>query len=153
MFVKGKSRTIFFPADTLIYGISLDGYKDFNMRTCEHMILGQLRMGVRQAKNAPLSTPCHLFIISPPSWPRQFENEENCQNMSSPVKAFKSMRLFKRATVACGPCELGAESLDNMGEGSQSPARSLEMPLSLLAAVHNPTKNIGLRQFHQFLIT
>ena len=59
------------------------------------MILGQLRMGVRQAKNAPLSTPCHLFIISPPSWPRQFENEENCQNMSSPVKAFKSMRLFK----------------------------------------------------------
>ena len=63
------------------------------------------------------------------------------------------MRLFKRATVACGPCELGAESLDNMGEGSQLLARSLEMPLSLLAAVHNPTKNIGLRQFHQFLIT
>ena len=95
----------------------------------------------------------HTLIISPPSWTKQFENEENCQNMSSPVKAFKSMRLFKQATVACGPCELGVESLDNMGEGSQLLARSLEMPLSLLAAVHNPTKNIGLRQFHQFLIT
>ena len=57
------------------------------------------------------------------------------------------MRLFKQATVACGPCELGAESLDNMGEGSQLLARSLEMPLSLQAAVQNPTKNIGLRQF------
>ena len=37
-----------------MYGISRDGYKIFNIRTCEHMILGQLRMGARQAKNAPL---------------------------------------------------------------------------------------------------
>ena len=31
------------------------------MRTCEHMILGQLRMGVRQAKNAPLAW-CYLHL-------------------------------------------------------------------------------------------
>ena len=54
MFVEGKSRTVFFPSDTLIYGISRDGSKNFNIRICEHMILGQLSMGVRQTKNAPL---------------------------------------------------------------------------------------------------
>ena len=43
-----------FPSNTLIYGISRDGSKIFNIRTCEHMILGQLTMGARQAKNAPL---------------------------------------------------------------------------------------------------
>ena len=68
MFVWGKSRTIFFPSNTLIYGISRDGSKNFNIRTCEHMIPGQLRMGARQAKNAPLCIGfvfafC-LFIIS-----------------------------------------------------------------------------------------
>ena len=42
--VKGS----FFPSVTLIYGISHDGSKNFNIRTCEHMILGQLRMGARQ---------------------------------------------------------------------------------------------------------
>ena len=45
----------FFPSDTLIYGISRDSSKKFILRTCEHMILGQLRMGARQTKNAPLS--------------------------------------------------------------------------------------------------
>ena len=55
MFVEGKSRTVFFPSDTLIYGIFRDGPKKFNIRTCEHMILGQLTMGARQAKNAPLA--------------------------------------------------------------------------------------------------
>ena len=54
MFVWGKSRAVFFPSDTLIYGISRDGSKNFNIRTSEHMILGQLRMRARQAKNAPL---------------------------------------------------------------------------------------------------
>ena len=49
-------KTIFFPSNTLIYGISREGSKNFNIRTCEHMVLGQLRMGARQAKNAPLST-------------------------------------------------------------------------------------------------
>ena len=47
-------KTIFFPSNTLIYGISRDGSKNFNIRTCEHMILGQLRIVARQAKNAPL---------------------------------------------------------------------------------------------------
>ena len=50
MFVYGKSKTVFFPSDTLIDGIS----KKFNIRTCEHKILGQLRMGARQKKNALL---------------------------------------------------------------------------------------------------
>ena len=48
------SKTIFFPSNTLIYGIYRDGSQNFNIRTCEHMILGQLRIGARQAKNAPL---------------------------------------------------------------------------------------------------
>ena len=39
----------------LIYDISRDGSKNFNIGTCEHMILGQLRIGARQAKNAPLT--------------------------------------------------------------------------------------------------
>ena len=55
MFVEGKSRTVFFPSDTLIYAISRDGSKNYNIRTCEHMILGQLRMGARQTNYAPLT--------------------------------------------------------------------------------------------------
>ena len=55
MFVKAKSRTVFFPSDTLIYDISCDGSKNFNIRTCEHMLLGQLSMGAHQMKNAPLT--------------------------------------------------------------------------------------------------
>ena len=62
MFVKGKSKTIFFPSNTLIYGISRDGSKNLNIHTCEHMILGQLRMGARHAKNAPLSVG---WLVSP----------------------------------------------------------------------------------------
>ena len=54
MLVEGKSRTVFFPSDTLIYGISCDGSKNFNIRSCEHMIFGQLKMGARQTKNPPL---------------------------------------------------------------------------------------------------
>ena len=54
MFVEGKSRTVFFPSDTLIYDISRDGSKNYNIRTCEHMILGQLRIGARQTNYAPL---------------------------------------------------------------------------------------------------
>ena len=54
MFVEGKSRTVFFPSDTLIYGICRDGTKNYNIRACEHLILGQLRMGARSAIYAPL---------------------------------------------------------------------------------------------------
>ena len=44
----------------LVYGISRDGSKNFNIRTCEHMVLGRLRIGARQAKNAPL----HVSIVN-----------------------------------------------------------------------------------------
>ena len=54
MIVSGKSKTVFFPSDTLIYTISCDGSKKFNICTCEHMILGQLSTGACQMKNAPL---------------------------------------------------------------------------------------------------
>ena len=43
-----------FLTPSLIYGISRDGSKTFNIRTFEHMILGQLTMGARPTKNAPL---------------------------------------------------------------------------------------------------
>ena len=63
MFVEGKSRAVFFPSDTLIYGISRDGSKNYNKHTCEHMILGQLRMGARQTNYAPLYN-IYVVIIS-----------------------------------------------------------------------------------------
>ena len=56
MFVEGKSKTVFFPSDTLIYGICRDGTKNNNIRACEHLILGQFRMGARSAIYAPLGT-------------------------------------------------------------------------------------------------
>ena len=60
MFVEGKSRTVFFPSDTLIYGICRDGTKNNNIRACEHLILGQFRMGARSVIYAPL--PRYLAI-------------------------------------------------------------------------------------------
>ena len=51
---KRSQEQSFFPSDTLIYGISRGGSKNSNIRTCEHRILGQLTMGARQTKNAPL---------------------------------------------------------------------------------------------------
>ena len=45
---------IFFPLQTLLFTVFL--MTALNIRTCEHMVLGQLRMGARQAKNAPLLT-------------------------------------------------------------------------------------------------
>ena len=59
MFVEGKSRTVFFPSDTLIYAICRDGSKNYNIRACEHMILGQLRMGARHTIYAPLGSNIH----------------------------------------------------------------------------------------------
>ena len=52
---KGSQEQSFFSSDTLIYGISRDGSKNFQIRTCEHMTISQLRMGARQTKNAPLA--------------------------------------------------------------------------------------------------
>ena len=54
MFVEGKSRTVIFPSDTLIYGICRNGSKNYNIHAFEHFILGQLRMGARSAIYAPL---------------------------------------------------------------------------------------------------
>merc|ERR1711978_736725 len=51
---KGSQKTILFPSNTLIYGISRDGSKNFNLRTWEHMILGQLRIGARSTTYAAL---------------------------------------------------------------------------------------------------
>ena len=55
--------TIIRYANTLIYGISRDSSKNLNIRTCEHMIPGQLTMGARQTKNASLLTVVHSCTI------------------------------------------------------------------------------------------
>ena len=69
MFVEGKSKTVFFPSDTLIYGICRDGTKNNNIRACEHLILGQFRMGARSAIYAPLTmTLIILFIPHSFTW-------------------------------------------------------------------------------------
>ena len=49
-----RCASVFFPSDTLIYGICRDGTKNDNIRACEHLILGQFRMGARSAIYAPL---------------------------------------------------------------------------------------------------
>ena len=50
------------------------------IRTCEHMILGQLRMGARQAKNAPL-VPIGVRENNPEML-RQFQTFQNSQSSS-----------------------------------------------------------------------
>ena len=40
--------------------ISRDGSKNFNIRTCEHIILGRLRMGASQAKNTLPNVQCSV---------------------------------------------------------------------------------------------
>ena len=62
MFVEGKSKTVFFPSDTLIYGICRDGTKNNNIRACEHLILGQFRMGARSAIYAPLAQGWEKYL-------------------------------------------------------------------------------------------
>ena len=58
---KGGQEQSFFPSKTLIYGISRDDSKKFNIRTCEHMILGQLRIGARATTYAALVRRAHTF--------------------------------------------------------------------------------------------
>ena len=53
----------FFPSNTLIYGISRDGSKNLNIRTCEHMILGQLRIWAHTTTYAAL-------VWMSPAWSR-----------------------------------------------------------------------------------
>ena len=50
-------------------GLSGDGSKNFNIRTCEHMILGQLRMCARQTKNAPLQAGALFCTDNAKYWP------------------------------------------------------------------------------------
>ena len=54
MFVEGSQAQSFFlqTSNTLIYGICRDGSKNYNIRACEHMILGQLRMGTRHTHSS-----------------------------------------------------------------------------------------------------
>ena len=49
---------IIFPSNTLIYGISRDGSKIFNIRTCEHMILGQLSIWEHVKRKMHSWYPC-----------------------------------------------------------------------------------------------
>jgi len=88
MFVEGKSRTVFFPSDTLIYGISRDGSKNYNIRTCEHMILGQLRMGARQKNYAPLNMLNMNTTINT-------INKTNCNVCNDQIIENKSLPLLK----------------------------------------------------------
>ena len=55
----------FIPSDTLIFGISRDGSKNENIRTCEHMIQGQLRMGALATIYAALRFDIVMTFISP----------------------------------------------------------------------------------------
>ena len=65
---KGGQEQSFFPSKTLIYGISRDDSKKFNIRTCEHMILGQLRRGARATTYAALNNgTLHLYLSIPSS--------------------------------------------------------------------------------------
>ena len=52
----------FFPSDTLIYGISRDGYKILTC-TCEHMNHGQLTMGANQTKMPPWLSPKESHLV------------------------------------------------------------------------------------------
>ena len=65
MFVYGKSKTVFFPSDTLIYRISRDGSKNFNKRTCEHMILPWSAQdeGTSNEKCTPAGNPLPLLFM------------------------------------------------------------------------------------------
>ena len=51
---KGGQEQSFFLQTLLFTAFLLTVLKKCNTRTCEHMILGQVRIGARQAKNAPL---------------------------------------------------------------------------------------------------
>ena len=74
-----------FPSNTLIYGISRDGSKNFNIRTSEYMILGKLRMGARQAKNAPLCTVMYNVFSSQSTWPQTYLKSHRLKSTMQPM--------------------------------------------------------------------
>ena len=61
MFVEVNEEQSFFLETLNIYGICRDGSKNYNIRACEHMILGQLRMGARHTIYAPLGAATLVF--------------------------------------------------------------------------------------------
>ena len=69
MFVEGKSRTVFFRLQTLLFTAFLATVQKIITYACEHMILGQLRMGARQTNYAPLFSHIHNF-----GWFRQLSH-------------------------------------------------------------------------------
>ena len=81
----GSQEQSFFPSNTLIYGISRDGSKNFNIRTCKHMILGQLTMGARQAKNAPLCTVMYNVFSSQSTWPKTYLKSHRLKSTMQPM--------------------------------------------------------------------
>ena len=76
---KGSQEQSFF---LQTHGISCDDSKKFNIRTCEHMILGQLRMGVRQAKNAPLQ---RLECFDSTAWNRYYSTIKSIEIKQKPL--------------------------------------------------------------------
>ena len=80
------------PSDTLIYGISCDGSKNFNIRTCEHTILGQLTMGAHQTKNAPLHLQSSLVktINGKPQLMSLLQQNSLCVNQNGDLSHISS---------------------------------------------------------------
>ena len=57
MLVKGSQEQFFFFLQTLLFTpFDATVQKNYNIRACEHIILGQLRMGARHRIYAPLPT-------------------------------------------------------------------------------------------------
>ena len=61
---KGSQEQSFFLQTLLFTAFLVTVLKILTcIRNCEHMILGQLRMGARQAKNAPLQKPPNFKLV------------------------------------------------------------------------------------------
>ena len=133
MFVEGKSKTVFFPSDTLIYGICRDGTKNNNIRACEHLILGQFRMGARSAIYAPLQwckcNSIYLWQVKKHKWEttkyfrprvrknrylRQRREKTNClwYGISLICKHEHAVRIFGAAELYSAQCTPGGFRLD-----------------------------------------
>ena len=87
-----------------MYGISRDGSKNFNIRTCEHMIIGQLRIGARTTTYAALQRAA-LFVSG-----RLLGAVNNIAEFSDSYFGYKqtrSRKLFKycRSLGILGGCQ------------------------------------------------
>ena len=69
---KGSQEQSFFLQTLLFTAFLVTVLRKFNIRTCEYMIIGQLRMGARQTKNAPLSIKgANIFYKRFPTYSRK----------------------------------------------------------------------------------